>query len=80
MGQCFASSRNELSKREQRNDLQRARNQIADLQRELRAQREKSREQMNCLPWGISWVRCRCQRNVPGYYVQLSQRSVRARG
>ena len=49
MGQCFTSSRNELSKREQRNDFQRARNQIAELQRELRAQREKSREQMNAM-------------------------------
>ena len=49
MGQCFTSSRNELSKREQRNDLQRARNKIADLQRELRAQRETSREQMNAM-------------------------------
>ena len=39
MGQCFTSSRNELSKREQRNDLQ----------RELRAQIEKSREQMNAM-------------------------------
>ena len=65
MGQCFTSSGdraerarlsrrtelhgNELNRREQQNDLQRARNQIADLQRELRAQREESREQMNAM-------------------------------
>ena len=40
---------NELSRREQQNDLQRARNQIADLQRELRTKREESREQMNAM-------------------------------
>jgi len=39
MGQCFTSS----------NDLQRAQNQIANLQRELRAKREESREQMNAM-------------------------------
>ena len=65
MGQCFTSSGdraerarlsrrtelhgNEFNRREQQNDLQRARNQIADLQRELRAQREESREQMNAM-------------------------------
>ena len=65
MGQCFTSSGdraerarlsrrtelhgNELNRREQQNDLQRARNQIADLQRELRARREESREQMNAM-------------------------------
>ena len=39
---------NELSGKEQ-NDLQRARNQIADLQRELRTKREESIEQMNVM-------------------------------
>ena len=78
MGQCFTSSRdqvthrtsrshklehskrarscrraeppeNELSGREQQNDFQRARNQIAYLQRELRTKREESIEQMNAM-------------------------------
>ena len=40
---------NELSGREQQNDLQRARNQIAGLQRELRTKREESIEQMNAM-------------------------------